>query len=56
MHFHWPGKIIGFVDYHTIMIVGLYNDRTGLYSLLVPYILPPILLPELRLIVNRLQD
>ena len=50
-------KIIGFVDdYHTIRIVGLYKDWTGLYSLLVPHIPPPILLPELRLIVNGLQD
>ena len=30
--------VIGFVDYHRI--VGLYKDWSGLYSLLVPIILP----------------
>ena len=43
-------RIIGFVDYHTIRIVGLYNDWTGLYSLLVPTIPPPILLPGLHIL------
>ena len=44
-------KIIGFVDdYHTIRIVGLYKDWTGLYSLLVPHIPPPILLPGLHIL------
>ena len=41
-------RIIGLVNYHTIRIVGLYNDWTGLYSLLVPTIPPPILLPGLH--------
>ena len=41
-------RIIGFVD--TIRIVGLYNDWTGLYSLLVPHIPPPILLPGLHIL------
>ena len=36
-------------DYRTITILlGLYDDWTGLYSLLVPTIPPPILLPGLH--------
>ena len=42
--------VIGFVDYHRI--VELYKDWTGLYSLLVPIILPLNVLTGLQRIVG----